>query len=306
VGIEYSEVAGRYADGERYTLRAPRYQLRAAGFGPLPDALLISARVAPATIGMGLLEAVPEASLARLADADDRDGDGISGRLNRVLDVERGALASGRFGWKAEQPSVRAQVAAAFVGDMGITSSLFPHENHTRAQAACDAAPSGGSPELSAATLDSVVLYMRSLAVPARRAPEAPAVRRGEQLFSAAGCAGCHVSSLRTGEVADLPELSRQTLRAFTDLLLHDLGPGLSDQRPTFAASGSEWRTAPLWGIGLFAKVNGHTFLLHDGRARGVAEAILWHAGEAEAAKQRFVRLARTERQDLVRFVESL
>jgi CxxC motif-containing protein (DUF1111 family) len=165
---------------------------------------------------------------------------------------------------------------------------------------------SGGEPELSSATLNDVVLYMRALAVPAARDVDHPDVRAGRALFEHAACGACHTPELSTGPVADLPELSQQTFAPYTDLLLHDLGAALSDRRPVHAAQGSEWRTAPLWGVGLFAKVNGHQLLLHDGRARGVAEAILFHGGEAEAGKRAFLRMSHSERAQLVRFVESL
>jgi CxxC motif-containing protein (DUF1111 family) len=306
LGVTYDELPGQYADGESFSLRRPHYALTQPGFGALPAELRVSPRVAPQTLGMGLLEAVPEAELVRLADPDDRNGDGISGRVQRVFDVASGQQRVGRFGWKAEQPSVRAQVAAAFVGDMGITSQLFPLENHSAAQADCAQHPSGGAPELTPETLDHVVLYMRTLALPARRGLPPEQARQGSALFSTAGCDACHARTLRSAAVLDLPELSARTFEPFSDLLLHDLGDELSDERPSFAAEGSEWRTPPLWGVGLLDKVNGHQLLLHDGRARGVAEAILWHAGEAAAARRSFVHMSRTERAALVAFVESL
>jgi CxxC motif-containing protein (DUF1111 family) len=303
VEIRYEEHAGRYPDGERFSLRVPRYQLHDGAYGALAAELLLSPRVAPATIGLGLLEAVPETELLRREDPGDRDGDGISGRAQRVPGPTEQRPMIGRFGWKAETASVRAQVAGAFAADMGITSELFPHENHSAAQLAAAARPSGGTPELATATLNDVVSYMRGLAVPAARNLQG---ERGRECFERAGCAACHTPGLRTGEVADMPELARVEFAPFTDLLLHDLGEQLSDQRPSHAAAGSEWRTAPLWGIGLIAKVNGHQLLLHDGRARGVAEAILHHAGEAEQSKRAFMRLTRRERGELVAYVESL
>jgi CxxC motif-containing protein (DUF1111 family) len=306
VELEFTELTGQFEDGESYALRIPEYQIAESNYGPLPSDLLISARVAPATIGLGLLEAVPEQLLSARADPDDRDRDGISGRLQRVPDARDGSLRAGRFGWKAEQPSVRAQVAGAFVADMGITSSLFPHENHSADQKEASARASGGEPELSSATLNDVVLYMRTLAVPAARDVDDADVAAGRALFERAACGACHTPQLVTGSVADLPELAQQTFAPYTDLLLHDLGAALSDQRPVLAALGSEWRTAPLWGVGLFAKVNGHQLLLHDGRARGVAEAILFHGGEGESSKRAFLGMSHGERAQLVRFVESL
>jgi CxxC motif-containing protein (DUF1111 family) len=303
--IEHATSDGEFADGERYSLRAPSYRIEQPAFGALPDGLLMSPRVAPAMIGLGLLEAIPESRLRELADANDEDGDGISGRINHVWDVAAGAEAVGRFGWKAEQPSVLQQSAGAFNGDMGITSRLFPQQNCTASQPECDAALAGGEPEISDELLEKLVLYSSALAVPGRRAPDHADVLRGKALFAELGCDGCHVPSHQTGDAA-LPELSHQRIWPYTDLLLHDLGDALSDERPTFDANGNEWRTAPLWGIGLIRAVNGHDRLLHDGRARGVAEAVLWHGGEAEASADAFRQLNRDERDALVRFVESL
>lgn len=306
VVVDYEPVRGVFADGETFELRRPNYSLRNLGYGPVATNLQMSPRVAPAVIGLGLLEAVPVEQLAALADPHDRDGDGIAGKLNQVWNAATQRHEPGRFGWKAEQPTVRQQVAAAFNGDMGLTTSHFLQENHTSAQTATASQPSGGSPEVSDQILASVAFYSRVLAVPARRSVDDPTVRRGEQLFRTAKCAACHREELTTGDVPGLPQLSRQSIRPYTDLLLHDLGDGLADHRPVFAADGREWRTPPLWGIGLVAQVNGHTFLLHDGRARSLAEAILWHGGEAENARESFRQMPRTDREALVRFLESL
>jgi CxxC motif-containing protein (DUF1111 family) len=257
-------------------------------------------------IGLGLLEAVPAAALTRLADPDDRDGDGISGRVNIVWNHVSNATAIGRFGWKAEQPTVLQQTAAAFVGDIGITSPLFRDENHTAAQHLPATPRANGEPEVGDRIFQAVALYARSLAVPAARTAEDPLAVRGRQLFTAARCDACHVAALTTGPYPDLPQLANQTIHPFTDLLLHDMGDGLADHRPTFTATGHEWRTAPLWGLGLVAKVNRHTFLLHDGRARNAAEAILWHGGEAAAARQRFRAMPKQDRAALIAFLESL
>ena len=214
---------------------------------------------------------------------DDADGDGISGRLNIVPDPRTGKPIVGRFGWKANVGTVEGQVAAAFLGDMGITSPLFPDENCHSDDPSCVAAIGGGSPEIPQETFDRVVFYNRTLAVPAMRDFESPHVRSGAEQFGTVGCAGCHTTSQTTGP-ADVPMLSEQTISPFTDLLLHDMGPGLADGRPDFAASGTEWRTPPLWGLGLVPVVNGERFMMHDGRARTFEEAIMWHGGEAQAA----------------------
>jgi CxxC motif-containing protein (DUF1111 family) len=305
VELAWDEIAGRYADGEPYRLRRPRITFLAPDYGPLGKDLLISPRVAQAMIGLGLLEAVPEAAVLALADADDANRDGISGRPNRVWDSEAGKTAFGRFGWKANQPSLRQQSAGAAAGDIGITTALAPHDACTAQQSACRAAPDGGAPEMSDAFLDKLVLYSRTLAVPHRRDVGDPSVLRGEVLFGEIGCAACHTPTLRTGG-HELPALADQTIHPFTDLLLHDMGEGLADGRADFEADGREWRTAPLWGLGLIHSVNGHELLLHDGRARGFAEAILWHGGEGEAAREKFRALPKSDREALIAFLRSL
>jgi CxxC motif-containing protein (DUF1111 family) len=304
--VIYVEVPGEYEDGESYTLLFPEYPIEDLGYGALAPDLRISPRVAPAVIGLGLLEAIPAERLEGLSDPDDEDGDGISGRPNVVWDVSREDFVLGRFGWKAEQPSVRQQSAGAFLGDMGLTSDLFPSADCSEAQPECADATSGGDPEVPGDLLDRVAVYARLTAVPARTGYRDAEVLEGKRLFSQAGCDGCHVARHETGEVSDLVELSSQVIWPYTDLLLHDMGDELSDERPSFEASGNEWRTPPLWGLGRYPVVNGHDRLLHDGRARGVAEAILWHGGEGEAAREAFRTLPVEGRRALVRFVESL
>jgi CxxC motif-containing protein (DUF1111 family) len=217
-----------------------------------------------------------------------------------VWDAEHERFATGRMGWKAEQPSVRTQTAGAFVGDMGITSAIFAHENHSAGEGACAEQPSGGTPELTPDVLDAVVSYVRTLAVPARRNASDAQVRRGEALFAQARCDGCHLATLHS-EHPDAPEV-----HAYTDLLLHDMGDDLSDARPSFEAEGDEWRTPPLWGIGLVPLVNGHSSFLHDGRARDLTEAVLWHGGESAAAQAAFRNMTKQQRADLLAFLESL
>lgn len=306
VKVDYEEVSGTFPDGEPYTLLKPKIRFEELGYGPLASDVRISARIAPALIGLGLLEAIPEHALLALADEQDRDDDGISGRPNRVPDVVSGKLVVGRFGWKAEQPNVLQQIAAAFQSDLGLSTPLFPEQNHTPEQTLAHAQPTGGNPEVSERILHDVALYARVLAVPARRNHRDASVARGEELFGSLGCARCHIPTLRTAAVAELPELGAQEIHPYSDLLLHDMGPGLSDDRPSYRASGNEWRTPPLWGLGLVEKVNGHTRFLHDGRARSYQEAILWHGGEAGAARERFERLRAHERRALISFLASL
>lgn len=305
--VRYEEFQAAYADGETYSLRRPTYSLTGLAFGPMRPDVRVSPRVAPAVFGLGLLEAVDARTILDLADEDDRDGDGISGRPNRVWSLRQRATVLGRFGWKANQPSLEQQDAAAFHGDLGVTSELFPAQNCPAPQFDCQRAPSGGEPELDASKLAAVTLYTQALAVPARRDLHDPAARRGEALFHEARCAACHVETMRSGDVFPaLPLLARQTFHPYTDLLLHDLGEGLADGRPDFLATGREWRTAPLWGTGLIETVNRHTRLLHDGRARGHAEAILWHDGEARASRDAFRAMPRADREALLTFLRSL
>jgi CxxC motif-containing protein (DUF1111 family) len=303
--VTYETIKGQYGDGEAYALRKPSYTIREAAYGPLPYSLMISPRVAPQVIGLGLLEAVADETLLALADPDDADGDGISGRVNRVWDSAADKTAFGRFGWKAGQPSLLNQNAAAAIGDIGLTTSVHPAENCAAGQAACNATINGGAPELPDEFLEKLTLYTASLAVPEQRNADALDVREGEELFRTLGCASCHMPTLKSGKHR-LPENSHQLFHPFTDLLLHDMGEGLADNRPEFEASGSEWRTPPLWGLGLVPVVKGHEFLLHDGRANGFAEAILWHGGEAEAAKEKFRTAPKAGRDALIAFLKSL
>jgi CxxC motif-containing protein (DUF1111 family) len=306
VRIAYEEVTGVYGDGGTYALRRPHYEITDLGYGTLGDGILMSPRVAPQVIGLGLLQSVPEETLEALADPGDRDGDGISGRLNHVWDIQKQALRPGRFGWKANQPNLRQQNAGAALGDIGITNALASGENCSGPQTGCKSAATGGAPEMSDEFLDKLTLYTMTLAVPAQRNADDPLVTKGAGLFRDFGCAACHMPSLKTGSDSGFPEVSGQTIHPFTDLLLHDMGEGLADRRPDFEATGTEWRTPPLWGLGLIKTVNGHGALLHDGRARGPAEAILWHGGEAEAAKEAFRTAPKEERDALIAFLRSL
>lgn len=303
--VSYEETAFTFPDGQVVNLRRPTYRLDPLGHGDMAGDVLLSPRVAGQMIGLGLLEAVAAADIVALADPDDRDGDGISGRANTVWDVARGEAALGRFGWKANEPTIAQQVAGAFLGDIGITTPLFAAELCTPSIPDCATIAHGGAPEIDADDFDKVVLYASSLAVPARRDWDSPDVLRGKRLFHEAGCAACHTPALTTDEHHTLPALSNQVIHPYTDLLLHDMGEGLADNRPDFLADGREWRTPPLWGLGLIETVNGHTYLLHDGRARTILEAILWHGGEAEASRDTFAQLSAPEREAIVRFLNS-
>lgn len=308
VEITYTERAATFADGTPYSLREPAYELRTSGAYPAahPD-VMMGPRIAPPVMGLGLLEAVPETDLLARSDPQDADADGISGRPNYVWDSERGERRLGRIGWKAGQPDLRQQTASAFLGDIGITSPVRPEEDYTAAQAeALGSFPTGGRPEIDEKLLGRVVTYLQTLAPPARRGVEEEMVVRGKELFLKAKCAVCHVPEMKTGPFPAVPELGHQVIRPYTDLLLHDMGEGLADGRPDFEATGNEWRTPPLWGIGLTEAVNGHTYFLHDGRARNLQEAILWHGGEAEASKEHFRTMPREDREAILGFLESL
>ena len=302
VKIDYTEQTLTTADGTRVHLRHPNYTFTET-YQPIPENVEVSPRVAPAVFGLGLLEAIPEKVILAYADEADIDRDGISGKPNFVWDVVAQRYAIGRFGWKANQPTLRQQVAAAYNDDMGITTSLFLTENSAGQPQLTE---HGTTPEVSDEILDVVTFYVRTLAVPARRDVDNPQVKQGEQLFAQAQCANCHIPTLRTGVLTGVPSVSNQTIHPYTDMLLHDMGPGLADNRPDFHASGSEWRTPPLWGIGLIRTVNGHTNFLHDGRARNLMEAILWHGGEAEVSRQVVEQMSKTERDALIAFLESL
>ena len=298
--ISWSEEAGVYPDGTAYSLLKPEYSIESAQYGPLEDTLLLSPRIAPHMIGLGLLEAIPEGRLQELEDPMDLDGDGISGKIQRVHGGQ-----VGRFGWKADEPTVDAQVAAAFVGDMGLTSELQPEDTCTPTQVACLNAPDGGEFEVTPKIFQRTVHYSRAIAVPVRRNVDDPTVLEGKGLFRAVGCDSCHTPSHITGESV-LEELENQLIWPYTDLLLHDMGDGLADQIPIGLASPREWRTPPLWGLGLMKQVVGHTRYLHDGRARSLEEAILWHGGEAAESRNAFKSLTKNERDALLAFVGDL
>jgi CxxC motif-containing protein (DUF1111 family) len=307
--LRYTEKRGQYSDGEPYTLAVPHYQFAALAFGPLPEDTLFSPRVAAPVFGLGLLEAVTEADILARADPQDADHDGISGRANQVWDVTLQRMALGRFGWKANQPSLRQQNATAALNDIGLTTSMFPQENVAAGQDAAARAPSGasaGAAELRDDFLDKLTFYLQALAVPAPRFAESPDAAQGARLFARAGCTGCHTPTLTTGEYAAVPALSHQIIHPFSDLLLHDMGEALADGRPDYDARGSEWRTPPLWGIGHTEVVNRHTRFLHDGRARSLEEAVLWHDGEAIRSREAFVLMTRNERRALLDFLGAL
>lgn len=308
VRVDYEPLQVHFKDGTQVELRKPRLRVTDLGYGPMHPDTRYSARVAPPMIGLGLLEAIPEEAI--LANARPTRENPIAGRPNWVWDDARQKTVLGRFGWKAGQPSLNQQNVHAFSGDMGLTTSLRPFDDCTDAQTACKQAPNGngpdGEPEVSDNILRLVLFYTRNLAVPARRDVDSPQVLAGKNLFFQAGCQSCHTPSFTTAANAAEPELANQLIRPYSDLLLHDMGEGLADQRTEFKASGRDWRTAPLWGIGLTETVSGHTQFLHDGRARNLMEAVLWHGGEAEGAKQQVLAFNAQQRAALLAFLNSL
>ncbi len=305
---ELRTISGEFDDGNSYQLHKSVFQIQLTRSDQaLPQNLLVGPRLAPPVFGLGLLEAIPAESIQKNADPQDQDHDGISGRYNWVWNSESHQHELGRFGWKANQASLRTQIAAAFVNDIGITSTVHPIEALTADQkTAYSSLAHGGRPELDDRILDRVVSYQATLAPPARRDLDDPDVQQGWRHFQNFNCQACHHPTFETGRHPEFEELSFQTIHPFSDLLLHDMGPGLADARPDFQATGSEWRTPPLWGLGLTRAVNGNEFYLHDGRARSLEEAILWHGGEAEASRVAFQSASHKTRAQLLSFLNSL
>ncbi|SDQ65356.1 MULTISPECIES: di-heme oxidoredictase family protein [unclassified Pseudomonas] len=301
--VRWQEQWVTLTDGERIGLRSPRLSFSELAYGPLGN-VRTSMRVGSPVFGLGLLEAIEASTLQALADAPKPDG--VKGRVNQVWSVERQRLEPGRFGLKANQPDLRQQIAGAMHGDLGITSPLYPQQNCTPLQAACRQAASGGEPELDAVQLGDLHFYLAHLAPPPRRDRSKPEVQRGEQLFSQAGCAQCHRPRLSTGQHPLYPLLSARQIEPYSDLLLHDMGPDLADGRDDYLATGREWRTPPLWGLGLLERINPGAGYLHDGRARTLEEAVLWHGGEAQVARERFKALVADDRRALRAFLRSL
>ncbi|MGV8856548.1 MAG: di-heme oxidoredictase family protein [Devosia sp.] len=311
--IDYTELPVTLDDGAVVSLRQPRYSIADLNYGPLAADVMLSPRLASPMGGLGLVEQVPAEDILAHADPEDADGDGISGRPNWTIDPVSHTVMLGRFGWKAGQPTIGSQSAAAFAGDIGIGTPLInaPHGDCTANQPACLAMPTGvqarlGPSEAPDPVMDLVTFYAQTLGVPERRDVAAPAVLRGKQAFYGAGCASCHTPKFVTSRDAENPALKFQLIWPYGDFLLHDMGEGLADHRPEGQADGYEWRTAPLWGIGLTETVSGHSYFLHDGRARNLTEAILWHGGEAQAARDAFAAMPAASRADLLAFLGSL
>ncbi|MCL5127935.1 di-heme oxidoredictase family protein [Algibacter sp. L4_22] len=301
----YETITGTYADGTPYELLKPIYSFSQESFGSLAG-VLMSPRVAQQTIGLGLISALPDDEITKFEDEADADNDGISGRANYVYNYDLNEQDLGKYGWKANAPTLKQQVAGALHGDMGLTTSLFSETNCPSPQQDCEDAINGGEPEVTDEQLDKILFYQAHLAVPNRRNYKEENVLKGKVLFTSLNCIGCHAINQKTGTDAASEYLENITIKPYSDFLLHDMGEDLADNRPDFLATGTEWRTQPLWGIGLISTVNSHTNLLHDGRAANIEEAILWHGGEAETIKENFKNLSAEDRENLISFVNSL
>jgi CxxC motif-containing protein (DUF1111 family) len=332
LSVSYTDVPVQFADGVTMILRKPVWALTSnyAGSGYDFDAdSVFSARVAPPMIGMGLLALIPQADITINEDPADGNGDGVSGKANYVWSVAEQTVLLGRFGWRAGQPSVLEQSAGAFVNDMGLTSRLQLTENCRPHQADCLAAPNGNGDsntdstdasydyEVSDTILDAVAFYASHLSVPQRRDAYSEEVQAGKTLFNEAGCSACHIEQYQTGSSTEHPELANQTIFPYTDLLLHDMGEDLADfsidnspaadsVQVEFLASAREWRTPPLWGLGLTQTVDPQATFLHDGRARSILDAVLWHGGEAQNAKQKLLQMSSEQREQLLAFLNDL
>ncbi len=292
IDISWIETPGNYPDGTPFSLREPSVEVTLADGSVLAAEDMRTLRIPTPVFGLGLLEAIPEETILDLADPADEDGDGISGRANNIVfdeSLQRNVV--GRLGWKAQEPGLFQNSAGGFAATMGIANPLFPDED--------------GNVEVDDETVDLAAFYMTTLAVPMRADWDDPKVRRGEKLFASLGCSACHTPDLETGD-HEISALRNQLIHPYSDLLLHDMGPGLADGAPDFGATGNEWRTRTLWGVGLTETVLGTAAYLHDGRARTREEAILWHGGEAASASVGFQTLPREDRSALLRFLSSL
>lgn len=302
IKVLYEQIVEKFDDGETVILQKPTFSIFDS-YIPLPKNIQISPRLTPPVFGLGLVDAISEATILVNADEFDNNNDGISGRANYVWDVQNQIFKIGKFGLKASSFSLLHQTANAFQQDMGVTTTMFSNES-CEAQSNCKQSWND-IPDLDDKTLEITMFYTKTLAVPARRDTKNVAIRSGKDLFEAIDCAKCHTPKQQTG-ASDIKSLSFQTIFPYSDFLLHDMGNQLADNRPDLLASGSEWKTPPLWGIGLAKVVNYRAQFLHDGRAKTILEAILWHGGEAEISKNKFKKLTSNEREDLLRFINSL
>lgn len=301
--VHYTEIQGHYADGKPYALRKPTYAINNLNYGALDEQTVVAPRIGSALIGLGLLENIAETDILKHQDINDQNNDGISGKANYAFDPESNTTRMGRFTWKASATSIKHQSAAAAHNDMGLSNPIFPLHNCSKKQVEClkEAKNEEETFDLPQKRLDAITFYLSHLAIPQPREVTEKNVKsyqEGKSLFKVLNCINCHVANYTT--------LNGVTIAPYSDLLLHDMGEGLADGRSEFLANGSEWRTAPLWGIGLYQRVSGEANFLHDGRARSIEEAILWHGGEAEKSKEAFKQLSKKERTSLRLFLETI
>jgi CxxC motif-containing protein (DUF1111 family) len=298
--VVYEEILGEYPDGTKYVLRKPTYSAENLHYGSLDKETIIAPRIGSALIGLGFIEQIREEDILANEDIDDKNKDGISGKANYVYNPETNRTELGRFTWKASASTVKHQSAAAAHNDMGLSNPLFPSDNCTQKQKEClEEAELGKGKhrfDLNGARLDAITYYLTHLKVPVRK--KSKEAKEGERIFEKVGCISCHTSSFTTS--------TGIKIKPYSDFLLHDMGEGLADGRSEFLANRLEWRTAPLWGKGLQKRVSGEANFLHDGRARSVEEAILWHGGEAEVSKNTYMSLDKKSREKLLQFIESI
>ena len=308
INVDFEIISGEYPDGTTYELRKPNYSIVNGNYGSIAGAEQ-SPRVGQQVIGLGFIDALSDSSILENEDVFDANNDGISGKANQVWNVKENKTTIGKFGWKANQPTLEQQISGAFNGDMGLTTSTFPDENCPDG-VDCSSLFNGinedDTVEVTDTQMSRMMVYMSAISVPIRRDYDTYNVLKGKELFNDLACVNCHINNFRTSAYPLLPQIGNVTIRPYSDFLLHDMGDDLADNRSDFLANGNEWRTQPLWGIGMIELVNDHTFLLHDGRARNIEEAILWHGGEAEKSKQDFMNLSSENRKQLLSFLNSL
>lgn len=303
-GVTYTDIVETFKDGTQVVLKKPNYTLIGVTT-TIPADILISPRTSMPVYGLGLLEFIPEADLLAAEDIEDKNKDGISGKVNRVWDEANQRMAIGRFGWKANTASLLDEVAGSFAGDLSVTNPYHGYRVELGHGQVDSDDGRDDEPEMTKKQVDDTAFYLQTLAVPAARNMNKASVRNGSRIFDGIGCAACHTPKQRTLQ-APINALANQTFYPYTDMLLHDMGEDLADGRPDFLANGREWRTRPLWGIGLQALASGHTHFMHDGRAKNITEAILWHGGEALRSKEIFKKLTKKERADLLEFLNSI
>jgi CxxC motif-containing protein (DUF1111 family) len=294
--INYQRVVITYPDGEQVSLQKPFLYLNQLNYGNLHKKTLISARIAPALTGLGLIEKISNEQILSYEDINDKNNDGISGKANRLgYNSKNNQLILGKFTWKGAAGTVKNQTANAASNDMGLTNPLFPTEKCTQKQTECNKlAKSNTDLDLTNARLNAIAFYLKNLPLPKTK----KVITKNKQIFYQLGCHACHRPSY---------QVNNQTIHPYSDFLLHDMGSELADGHKEFDALSFEWKTPPLWGIEKSAKLlQANKNYLHDGRARTVEEAILWHAGEATKAKSAFMSLSKNDRTKLIQFIEHL